>query len=352
MNAIFNLLNPNNTVSVNRHLAHAIGLNEAVVYSALLAKWNWYAERGMLDSGWFWSTAADLEESTALSEKQQKRCLNALVKVGLIRCELRGMPARRCFYIVENIALIERLIADGEAAIAKIKPTAAKRFVCKRQSAASENNAAAQTVQTAVPVTENPNNNAVSPESQNKFRQKVRACSDKRAELLFIKTKDNKPKGNQIYQSYSNQGVSLEEFSRYDMAENNTREEYLQLLKENICYDAICEQNKSDKTRIDELLSIMTDTVCTSKEYVRINGEDMPQQLVKSRFLKLTDEHIDYVLTAMQRNTSNIRNIRAYLLTALYNAPSTMDCYYQAWVNCNNHGMYEKNNLAIAQVLC
>lgn len=78
MNAIFQLLNPNNTVSVNRPLAHAIGLNEAVVYGALVAKYYWYSDRGMLDDGWFYSTAPDLQESTALTEKQQKRCVDAL----------------------------------------------------------------------------------------------------------------------------------------------------------------------------------------------------------------------------------------------------------------------------------
>ena len=77
MNAIFQLLNPNNTVSVNRPLAHAIGLNEAVVYGALVAKYYWYSDRGMLDDGWFYSTAPDLQESTALTEKQQKRCVDA-----------------------------------------------------------------------------------------------------------------------------------------------------------------------------------------------------------------------------------------------------------------------------------
>ena len=66
---------------------------------------------------------------------------------------------------------------------------------------------------------------------------------------------------------------------------------------------------------------------------VRINGEDIPTEAVKSRFLKLDSEHIEYVLLAMQRSPSEIRNIRAYLLTALYNAPTTMDNYFTALVN-------------------
>ncbi|MGN0682531.1 MAG: hypothetical protein ACI4JY_02550 [Oscillospiraceae bacterium] len=138
MNAIFQLLNPNNTVSVNRPLAHAIGLNEAVAYGALVAKYYWYSERGMLDNGWFYSTVPDLQESTALTERQQKRCIDALVKAGLLRSELRGMPAKRSFYIVEDIQLIQTLLTAGEAAMNQIKPSAAESYEKKRKSSESE----------------------------------------------------------------------------------------------------------------------------------------------------------------------------------------------------------------------
>jgi hypothetical protein len=80
------------------------------------------------------------------------------------------------------------------------------------------------------------------------------------------------------------------------------------------------------------------DAVCSTSPTIRINGEDMPQQVVKSRFLKLNSSHIEYVLQAMNENPSAIRNIRAYLLTALYNAPLTMDNYYSALVNHDLYG--------------
>ena len=61
-------------------------------------------------------------------------------------------------------------------------------------------------------------------------------------------------------------------------------------------------------------MNIMLDVVCSTREYIRVNGEDYPQKVVKSQFLKLNDSHIDYVLTAFDRNTSNVRNIRSYLI--------------------------------------
>ena len=82
----------------------------------------------------------------------------------------------------------------------------------------------------------------------------------------------------------------------------------------------------------------MEDAVCSNAPTIRINGEDMPQQVVKSRFLKLNSSHIEYVLEAMNKNPSDIRNIRAYLLTALYNASLTIDNYYSALVNHDFYG--------------
>lgn len=132
MNAIFQLLNPANTITVNRPLAHALGLNEAVVYGALISKFYYYSERGMLEDGWFYSTAPDLAESTALSERQQKRAVDNLISAGLIRLELRGMPAKRSFYIVEDITVLQQLISEGEEKMREIKPAASERYEKKR----------------------------------------------------------------------------------------------------------------------------------------------------------------------------------------------------------------------------
>ena len=110
------------------------------------------------------------------------------------------------------------------------------------------------------------------------------------------------------------------------------------MLKENISYDYLCEQHKNDKGRIDEMLEIMLDVICSEKPTIRANGEELPKEVVKSTFLKLDESHIDYVLTAMNKNPTDVRNIRAYLITALYNAPKTIDNYYQAWVNYDLKG--------------
>ena len=108
---------------------------------------------------------------------------------------------------------------------------------------------------------------------------------------------------------------------------------YRDLIRENIGYDSLLEESPDDQDRVDEIVELMTETVCSQKEQIRIGGNDMPKETVKSRFLKLDGEHISFVLDCLARNTTRIRNIRQYLLTTLYNAPVTIDNYYTALVN-------------------
>ena len=85
----------------------------------------------------------------------------------------------------------------------------------------------------------------------------------------------------------------------------------------------------------------MVDTVCSSAKTIRCAGEDRPVEVVKSRFMKLGYEHIQYVLDCIHENTTDIRNIKAYMLTTLYNAPMTIDHYYQTKVNHDLYGWKE-----------
>ena len=110
---------------------------------------------------------------------------------------------------------------------------------------------------------------------------------------------------------------------------------YREIIKENISYDVL--RQRCDPERLDEIVGILLDTVCSRKKEIRIAGEDMPAETVKSRLLKLDDSHIEYVLECLDKNTTDVRNIRSYILTALYQAPTTISSYYSALVN---HDMY------------
>lgn len=129
------------------------------------------------------------------------------------------------------------------------------------------------------------------------------------------------------------QSINLDGMDRMD-----EREQYRELIRDNLEIDIRSQDRHYDLDRVNEIVEIMLDAVCSTRPTIRINGEDMPQPVVKSRFLKLDSGHIDYVLQAMNDCPSDIRNIRAYLLTALYNASLTIDNYYSARVNYDFHG--------------
>lgn len=115
------------------------------------------------------------------------------------------------------------------------------------------------------------------------------------------------------------------------------REDYRELILENIEYDILRQDNRVDRDRLDELVELMVDIACSHRQTIRIAGDDYPAEVVKSQFLKLTSPHIEYVLDRMRENTTYVRNIKKYLLAVLYNAPDTIDSYYTSLVS---HDMY------------
>lgn len=129
------------------------------------------------------------------------------------------------------------------------------------------------------------------------------------------------------------QSINLDGMDGMDM-----RSHYEELIRDNLELDILAQSSRLDMDRINEMVEIMLDVVCSTKPTIRINGEDMPQQVVKSRFLKLNSSHIEYILDAMRDCPSDIRNIRAYMLTVLYNASLTIDNYYSALVNRDMYG--------------
>lgn len=156
--------------------------------------------------------------------------------------------------------------------------------------------------------------------------------------------KPGKPISNNL--NFSSQNIGKSDI-------NNTDKNYIDLsdinpsiktdkmeekLKEKIEYDIFIERKPTEKKRIDELVSIMTDILCNGSNTVRISGNDLPKKKVCERFMKLSFGHIQYILECLDKNTSDIRNIRAYLLAALYNAPATIDSYYSALVNHDLYG--------------
>jgi hypothetical protein len=111
---------------------------------------------------------------------------------------------------------------------------------------------------------------------------------------------------------------------------NRAFEIYGEIIRENIEYPFMAE--RFGKERVDELADLIIETVCTARKTIRIAGDDYPAEVVKSKFLKLNSGHIEFIIDCLKNNTTEVRNIKKYLLAVLFNAPSTIDSYYTALV--------------------
>ena len=112
---------------------------------------------------------------------------------------------------------------------------------------------------------------------------------------------------------------------------------YRDLILENIEYDLLCQRFATYREDLDEIVELMVETVCAKRKTTRIAGSDFPHEVVRSRFLKLDSSHIEFVMDCLKKNTTEIRNMKQYLLTVLFNAPTTISNHYTSQVN---HDMY------------
>ena len=112
---------------------------------------------------------------------------------------------------------------------------------------------------------------------------------------------------------------------------------YRDLVLENIEYDHLCREFATYREDLDEIVELIVETVCARRKTTRIAGADFPHEVVRSRFLKLDSSHIEFVMESLHNNTTEIRNMKQYLLTVLFNAPTTMNNHYTAQVNHDMH---------------
>ena len=131
--------------------------------------------------------------------------------------------------------------------------------------------------------------------------------------------------------------------ARMGMGRMGAREYYREVILDNIEYSYLVQDSHIDREQLDEIVDLIVDTVCSARKVIRIAGDDYPAEVVKSRFMKLDSSHVQYVMDCMKDNTTYVRNIKKYLLAALYNAPVTMDSYYTSLVNHDLYGSGDRS---------
>ena len=178
-----------------------------------------------------------------------------------------------------------------------------------------------------------------SPDTENPYMDKP--DTEKPAELNIEKSNTQK----QNTHGASTDSIPFRETAAAQLPERKGRdamsvsemESYRDLILENIEYDHLCREFTTYREDLDEIVELMVETVCAKRKTTRIAGSDFPHEVVRSRFLKLDCSHIEFVMECLRNNTTEIRNMKQYLLAVLFNAPTTISNHYTAQVN---HDMY------------
>ena len=152
----------------------------------------------------------------------------------------------------------------------------------------------------------------------------------------LINTDLNKTEVNETEKNESNQSIYPSKNSHAIEKEMDRWMEYREIFKKNIDYEIMMQRYPDS---IPEILEILVETACSGSKYFRITGSQIPAERVRERLLSLNSMHVEYVLDAMRDNSSDVKNIRAFLLSALYNSSKTINAYYQAKAN---HDLYGK----------
>lgn len=262
--------------------------------------------------------------------------------IGLIEKKRRGLGKPDIIY-VKNFASFEEDMEEKETADADVS-TEVKDFNFKKQ-----NNLTFGSKKSELPEVKNLD-----------FRRERNLTSgSKEAEPLEVKdlapnytyinqtkkSQNNMSDTNPIYQSedmpsgeenHPEGYVPMQKSDRIDVMDSANA--YMEIIRENLEYDFHMQHDSSgDRELFEEIYEIICDVVCVPRQTIRVGGEDYPYELVKARFLKLNSSHVDYVRWRMKETTTKITNIRAYMITTLYNAPSTINHFYQQEVQ---HDMY------------
>ena len=174
-----------------------------------------------------------------------------------------------------------------------------------------------------------------SPDTENPYMDKP--DTEKPAELNIEKSNTEKT----ITYGSSTDSIPFREPAAAQLPERKGRdamsvseiENYRELILENIEYDYLCREFSTYREDLDEIVELMVETVCAKRKTTRIAGSDFPHEVVRSRFLKLDSEHIRFVMDGMQKNTTEVRNMKQYLLAVLFNAPTTISNHYTVQVN-------------------
>lgn len=275
MSILMSILSNDGYIILNKYVMKALGLHEAILLGELCSEYIYWYKEEKLQDGFFYSIRENIEKETTLSPFQQRQALKKLTEIGLVEILERDMP-KKTYYKVNEEKVYKFLLETD------LNFTDVKKFDDKTS------------------------NNLTSSD------EKITHQEVKKLEINNNNINNNK-NNNNILSNLSSEETEQKDEMRYD-----------EIFKQNIEYDILVQDIKN-KELIKNITDIAVETLNTSKKKIYINSEPKAIEVVRSQLLKLNPMHIQYVINCLQQNTKDVKNIKSYILTSLYNAVNTME---------------------------
>ena len=275
MSILMSILSNDGYIILNKYVMKALGLHEAILLGELCSEYIYWYKGEKLQDGFFYSTRENIERETTLSPFQQRQALKKLTEMGLVEILEKDMP-KKTYYKVDEEKVYKFLLETD------LNLTEVKKFNDKTS------------------------NNLTSSDEKIKHKE---------VEKLDINN-------NNINNNINNNNI----LSNLITGETEQKEEmgYEEIFKQNIEYDILVQDIKN-KELIKNITDIAVETLNTTKTKIYINSEPKSIEIVRSQLLKLNPMHIQYVMNCLQQNTKDVKSIKSYILTSLYNAVNTME---------------------------
>ena len=275
MSILMSILSNDGYIILNKYVMKALGLHEAILLGELCSEYIYWYKEEKLQDGFFYSTRENIEKETTLSPFQQRQALKKLTEMGLVEILEKDMP-KKTYYKVDEEKVYRFLLETD------LNLTEVKKFNDKTS------------------------NNLTSSDEKIKHKE---------VEKLDINN-------NNINNNKKNNNI----LSNLITGETEQKEEmgYEEIFKQNIEYDILVQDIKN-KELIKNITDIAVETLNTTKPKIYINSEPKSIEIVRSQLLKLNPMHIQYVMNCLQQNTKDVKSIKSYILTSLYNAVNTME---------------------------
>lgn len=271
MSILMSILSSDSYIILNKYVMKAIGLHEAILLGELCSEYIYWCKEEKLQDGYFFSTRENIERETTLSPHQQRQALKNLVNYGFVEVTEKDMPKKTYYKIIEN--KVYDFLSNTELEFADVK-----KF------------------------------NDKSLKNLTSSDQKI---EDKEVKKFNTNNNNINNNKNNILSNH----IEDDEIDKID---------YEKIFKENIEYEILI-QDERQKGLIQNITDIAVETLNSKHKEIYINSEPISIELVRSQYMKLNPMHIQYLINCLQQNTKDVKSIKSYIRTSLYNATKTMN---------------------------